>query len=49
MSVQGRKYDSDFKRNAIQLTEEPGRYPRFVAGSRNAKYRGSTNVYYWYC
>jgi transposase/putative transposase len=26
MSVrQRRKYDSDFKRNAVQLTEEPGR------------------------
>jgi len=25
MSVQRRKYDSDFKRNAVRLTEEPGR------------------------
>ena len=25
MSVQRRKYDPDFKRNAVQLTEEPGR------------------------
>jgi len=25
MSVQRRKYDSDFKHNAVKLTEEPGR------------------------
>jgi len=32
MSVQQRrKYDSDFKRNAVQLTEEPGRTVADVA------------------
>lgn len=32
MSVQNRrKYDSDFKRNAVLLTEEPGRTVREVA------------------
>jgi transposase-like protein len=32
MSVQNkRKYDSDFKRNAIRLTEDPGRTVREVA------------------
>ena len=32
MSVQNRrKYDSDFKRNAVQLTEEPGRTVQEVA------------------
>ena len=32
MSVQNRrKYDSDFKRNAVGLTEEPGRIVRKVA------------------
>ena len=31
MSVQRRKYDSDFKRNAVQLTEEPGRTVAEVA------------------
>ena len=31
MSVQRRKYDSDFKRNAVQLTEEPGRTVTEVA------------------
>ena len=25
MSVQRRKYDPDFKRNAVRLTDEPGR------------------------
>ena len=25
MSVQRRKYDQDFKRNAVHLAEEPGR------------------------
>ena len=32
MSVQNkRKYDSDFKRNAVRLTEDPGRTVREVA------------------
>jgi transposase len=31
MSVQRRKYDSDFKRNAVRLTEEPGRTVAEVA------------------
>ena len=31
MSVQRRKYDSDFKRNAVSLTEEPGRTVKEVA------------------
>jgi transposase-like protein len=31
MSVQRRRYDSDFKRNAAQLTEEPGRSVKDVA------------------
>lgn len=31
MSVQRRKYDSDFKRNAVRLTEEPGHTVKEVA------------------
>lgn len=31
MSVQRRKYDSDFKRNAVQLTDESGRTVTEVA------------------
>ncbi len=31
MSVQRRIYDQDFKRNAVKLTEEPGRNVRAVA------------------
>ena len=31
MSVQRRKYDSDFKINAVNLTEEPGRTVKEVA------------------
>lgn len=33
MSVQKRKYDSDFKRNAVKLSEEPGRNIQDVAGT----------------
>lgn len=32
MSVQRRKYDSDFKKNAVKLSEEPGRNVQDVAG-----------------
>jgi transposase len=31
MSVQRRRYDPDFKRNAVQLTKEPGRSVKDVA------------------
>jgi len=31
MNVQRRKYDSDFKRNAVRLSEEPGRTATEVA------------------
>lgn len=31
MSVQRRKYDPDFKRNAVRLSEEPGRSVKEVA------------------
>ena len=31
MSVQRRKYDSDFRRNAVQLTEESGRGVKALA------------------
>lgn len=31
MSVQRRSYDSDFKRGAVRLTEEPGRSVQEVA------------------
>jgi len=31
MSVQRRRYDPDFKRNAVRLSEEPGRSVREVA------------------
>lgn len=33
MSVQRRKYDSDFKKNAVKLSEEPGRNVQDVAGN----------------
>lgn len=31
MSVQRRRYDPDFKRNAVQLTDDPGRSVKGVA------------------
>ncbi len=33
MSVQRRRYDPDFKRNAVQLTDDPGRSVQDVADS----------------
>jgi len=33
MSVQRRKYDSDFKRNAVRLTENPDRTVKEVAAN----------------
>ena len=33
MSVQRRKYDPDFKRNAVSLAEEPGRTVIEIAGN----------------
>jgi transposase-like protein len=45
MSVQNRrKYDSDFKRNAVQLTEEPGRTVREVADNLGIN---SDLIYRW--
>jgi transposase-like protein len=45
MSVQNRrKYDSDFKRNAVVLTEEPGRTVREVAENLGIN---SDLVYRW--
>ena len=35
MNVQRRKYDPDFKRNAVRLSEEPGRTATEVAESLN--------------
>jgi transposase-like protein len=45
MSVQNRrKYDSDFKRNAVLLTEEPGRTVREVADNLGIN---SDLIYRW--
>jgi transposase len=44
MSVQRRKYDSDFKRNAVQLTEEPGRTVAEVAENLGI---GKDLIYRW--
>jgi transposase len=44
MSVQRRKYDSDFKRNAVQLTEEPGRTVAEVAEKLGI---GKDLIYRW--
>ena len=44
MSVQRRKYDSDFKRNAVQLAEEPGRSVAEVAENLGI---GKDLIYRW--
>ena len=44
MSVQRRKYDSDFKRNAVQLAEEPGRTVAEVAENLGI---GKDLIYRW--
>ena len=44
MSVQRRKYDSDFKRNAVQLTDAPGRTVTEVADNLGI---GKDLLYRW--